>query len=105
MIRAMALESTMTAAQLVSRLRDLAPGAANLHLDSRAITNGDVFIACPGLAGDGRNYIASAIAAGAAAVLVHLDHGDPLPDGPWAVPVLAVAGLRARLGADGLGKN
>ena len=98
MSRAMALDSTMTAAQLVARLRDLAPGAANLHLDSRAVTPGDVFLACPGLVGDGRHHIASAIATGAAAVLMHQDHGDPLPDGQWAVPVLAVRGLRAQLG-------
>ena len=100
MSRAMALDGNMTAAQLVARLRELAPGAANLHLDSRAVTHGDVFLACPGLVGDGRHYIESAIAAGAGAVLMHVDHGDPLPDGQWAaVPVLAVTGLRARLGA------
>ena len=99
MSRAMALDGNMTAAQLVARLRDLAPGAANLHLDSRAVAPGDVFLACPGLVADGRSYIASAVAAGAAVVLTHLDHGDPLPDGQWAVPVLAIAGLRARLGA------
>ena len=98
MSRVMALEGTVTIGQLVARLRSLAP-SGDLHLDSRAVTRGDVFLACPGLAGDGRNYIESAIAAGACAVLMHIDDGDPLPDGNWAAPVLAVTGLRARLGA------
>lgn len=41
-----------------------------LQLDSRAVNKGDVFFALPGLHVDGRLYIDSAIAQGAAAVLI-----------------------------------
>ncbi|MDX2465367.1 MAG: UDP-N-acetylmuramoyl-L-alanyl-D-glutamate--2,6-diaminopimelate ligase [Porticoccus sp.] len=40
-----------------------------LCLDSRKVKLGDVFVAVPGLAQDGRDYIASALEAGAVAVL------------------------------------
>ncbi|WP_106478378.1 UDP-N-acetylmuramoyl-L-alanyl-D-glutamate--2,6-diaminopimelate ligase [Phytohalomonas tamaricis] len=41
----------------------------NLHLDSRRIVAGDVFIAIPGTRQDGRDYIDAALASGAALVL------------------------------------
>jgi UDP-N-acetylmuramyl-tripeptide synthetase len=43
---------------------------AMLHTDSRRITPGDVFIAWPGHAQDGRAHVGAALAAGAAACLV-----------------------------------
>ncbi|MFA7552649.1 MAG: UDP-N-acetylmuramoyl-L-alanyl-D-glutamate--2,6-diaminopimelate ligase [Spongiibacteraceae bacterium] len=46
---------------------------SGLELDSRAIMPGDLFLALPGFAVDGRDYIDKAIAAGAAAVLVEKD--------------------------------
>ncbi len=98
MILPVVLAADVTDAQLVAHVRGLAPGHANLRLDSRDITAGDLFIACPGLVGDGRAHIASAIAAGAAAVVTHLDPGESPSDARWAVPVLGVVGLRARLG-------
>ncbi len=54
--------------ELLDWLRATAP-AAQLALDSRRIRRGDVFLACPGEAGDGRSFIPQAIEAGAAAVL------------------------------------
>src|SRR5690606_23771495 len=54
----------------------------------------DVFFAYPGEAADGRNYIAAALAAGAAAV-VYEEHGYAL-DASHAVPHLAVANLKNR---------
>lgn len=45
----------------------------NITLDSRAIVPGDVFVAVPGHAVDGRQYLANARAAGALACLVHTD--------------------------------
>ncbi|MDQ3060409.1 MAG: UDP-N-acetylmuramoyl-L-alanyl-D-glutamate--2,6-diaminopimelate ligase [Pseudomonadota bacterium] len=44
-----------------------------LRADSRQIAAGDGFIAWPGAATDGRRFVASALAAGAAACLVELD--------------------------------
>lgn len=45
----------------------------NLTLDSRAVKPGCVFVAVPGHAADGRNYIAKALENGAVACLVHTD--------------------------------
>ncbi len=44
-----------------------------LHTDSRKIAAGDGFIAWPGAATDGRQYVAKSLAGGAAAVLVEHD--------------------------------
>ena len=44
-----------------------------LRTDSRAVQPGDAFIAWPGHAVDGRQYVAAALAAGAAACLVEAD--------------------------------
>ena len=99
MTRSMTFDASVTDAQLVASVRGLVQGKANLRLDSRAIEAGDVFLACPGLAGDGRDHIASAIAAGAAVVVTHLDPGESRSDTQWAVPCVGVTGLRARLGA------
>ncbi|GLP97504.1 UDP-N-acetylmuramoyl-L-alanyl-D-glutamate--2,6-diaminopimelate ligase [Paraferrimonas sedimenticola] len=46
---------------------------AHLRLDSREIQQGDLFVAIPGHALDGRRFIAKAIEAGASAVLCHSD--------------------------------
>ncbi|RUO23520.1 UDP-N-acetylmuramoyl-L-alanyl-D-glutamate--2,6-diaminopimelate ligase [Aliidiomarina iranensis] len=46
---------------------------SGLKLDSRKIASGDAFIAVPGAATDGREYIDSAIAAGASVVLADMD--------------------------------
>jgi len=43
--------------------------AKRLTADSRRVTPGDVFVAFPGAQVDGRNFIAQAVAQGAAAVL------------------------------------
>jgi len=42
----------------------------NLQCDSRRLMPGDGFVAWPGAATDGRRFVASALQAGAAAVLV-----------------------------------
>ncbi len=64
----------MTTDDIREWLHDAAPGA-QLTLDSRRVRAGDVFIACPGESGDGRDYIPQAIEAGARAVLFD-DSGD-----------------------------
>ena len=69
---------------------------ARLAIDSRRVRPGDVFLAYPGEQADGRKFIPQAIAAGAAAVLWEPKgfHWDP----SWAVPNLAVPGLREKAG-------
>ena len=47
-----------------------------LRTDSRAVLPGDAFIAWPGYANDGRRFVTSALAAGAATVLVEQDGVD-----------------------------
>jgi UDP-N-acetylmuramoyl-L-alanyl-D-glutamate--2,6-diaminopimelate ligase len=56
-------------AAVISQLRALAPDARGMTADSRRVGVGDVFLAFPGGAHDGREHIAAALAAGAAAVL------------------------------------
>lgn len=86
----------MRAQDIVEWLQGHVEGKAQLRLDSRQLRPGDVFFACPGMAGDGRQYIGDAVAAGAAALVVQA----PAPDGlaGSGVPVLEVAGLVSSLG-------
>lgn len=68
-----------------------------IHLDSRAIGAGDVFVALVGSKVDGRQFIAKAIELGAAAILVE---ADKLWQGiAWlgTVPVIAVENLANNL--------
>ena len=79
-------------ATLVNELRVALPAAARMTADSRRVGPGDVFLAFPGDIHDGRDYIANALAAGAAAVLWE-------PEGhAWSTDAIVlqkpVAGLR-----------
>ena len=61
---------TFTSPQLAAAwLKERAPQAA-MHADSRAIGAGDIFVAWPGAATDGRKHVAAALAQGAAICLV-----------------------------------
>lgn len=91
-----------TVAQVLTWSRECALGDAHLKLDSRDINAGDIFVARPGIASDGRLYIESALAQGARALLCEA----PVPQSLWSaveaaaqrVPVLAVTNLHAMLG-------
>jgi UDP-N-acetylmuramoyl-L-alanyl-D-glutamate--2,6-diaminopimelate ligase len=75
-----------------------AAGIAHVRLvnDSRHLAHGDVFVAYPGERRDGRDFIAAAIAAGAAAVLWEPEGFDwPLQ---WRVPNVGIHGLREAAG-------
>ncbi len=52
-------------------LQEIAP-SANLSLDSRRITRGDIFLACRGESGDGRQHIQQAIESGAKAIVFEI---------------------------------
>jgi len=69
-----------------------------LVLDSRKVQTGDVFVAVPGVSGDGRAHVAEALAAGALLVLYHLEPGESLPAAMHRQPVLGLPFLRQRLG-------
>ncbi|OWY40892.1 UDP-N-acetylmuramoyl-L-alanyl-D-glutamate--2,6-diaminopimelate ligase [Xenophilus sp. AP218F] len=78
-------------------LNQLGLAIRRVEADSRRVLPGDVFLACPGLHSDGRNFIPAALAQGAAAVL--WDDADGFQWRPeWKVPNLAVPALRERIG-------
>jgi UDP-N-acetylmuramoyl-L-alanyl-D-glutamate--2,6-diaminopimelate ligase len=81
-------------------LRTVAPAVyaqrRDLQLDSRKVKPGDVFLALPGAAVDGRGFIDVAVRQGAAAVIVE-DTGWKKKNA--AVPVLPVPHLRSLLGS------
>lgn len=72
--------------------------AARVRLDSRLVQPGDVFVAAPGGATDGRHYIAQALAAGAAAVLWD-DAGGYCWPAQWSqVPAYCLPQAHRRIG-------
>jgi UDP-N-acetylmuramoyl-L-alanyl-D-glutamate--2,6-diaminopimelate ligase len=93
MMAALKWDSTKKLGDLIpdcaDRFADLP--VAGLALDSRNVRAGDVFLAYPGEHGDGRDYIAQAIAAGAAAVIAE----QGFASGNLAVPLLQIKNLRA----------
>ncbi|MET0520181.1 MAG: Mur ligase family protein, partial [Burkholderiaceae bacterium] len=75
-------------------LQEWSSGA--LRTDSRAVAAGDAFIAWPGYARDGREFVAAALAAGASTCLVE-DEGVEAY-GFTDARVAALPGLKARTG-------
>jgi len=66
---------------------------AEVRDDSRAVTPGDLFVAVPGTAADGRKFVADAVARGAVALIVE---GEPPPEFPGVV--VSVPDARRALG-------
>ena len=86
-----------TAAAILAALARQGARLAALTADSRKVTPGCGFAAYPGESGDGREHLAQAIAAGAAAVLWE-QRGYTWPQ-LWAqLPNVPVAGLKDRIG-------
>lgn len=83
----------MKVIEIINWLNEHCESNAHLCLDSRAITSGDVFFACTGLASSGHTYIEQAVAAGAAAVVQ-----DALEAQDVSVPTLIIENLSQRLG-------
>ncbi len=67
-----------------------------LRTDSRAVRPGDAFIAWPGYARDGREFVAAALAAGASTCLVEDEGADAF--GFSDARVASLPGLKARTG-------
>ena len=76
------------------------PERARLSCDSRDIAAGDVFVAYPGETSDGRNYIARAVSAGAAAILLEQSGAEAFDSvlQRAATPVFKIEGLRRHAG-------
>ena len=85
-----------TAQQCLDALRGYGIEAVRLRNDSRQVRPGDVFVAYPGERLDGRDFIAAAIANGAAAVL--WERQDFEWPRAWPVANIGIAGLRELAG-------
>ncbi|MES3016030.1 MAG: UDP-N-acetylmuramoyl-L-alanyl-D-glutamate--2,6-diaminopimelate ligase [Pseudomonadota bacterium] len=72
-------------------------GVRALTIDSRQIAAGDAFIAWPGYAVDGRQFVPQALTAGASACLVEADGADAF-DGLDRAEVAAMRDLKATTG-------
>ncbi len=80
----------------VEQLENLGVPITRLVTDSRAVRQGDTFVAYPGERTDGRQFIAQAIAQGANAVIWEARHFAW--DAAWRIPNLPVADLRQKAG-------
>ena len=80
----------------IEQLAALKVPVTRLVMDSRSISRGDTFVAYPGEKIDGRQFIAEAIAQGAAAVIY--ESNKFVWDPNWQVPNLAVNDLRHKAG-------
>lgn len=89
--------------QLISLLRDVASSDAQVSVDSRHITNGDIFLAYPVGRGaafrDGRQYIAMALENGASAVVFDPADGvaDEYLDHPQCFAISNLATIAGKL--------
>ena len=73
-------------------------GGHTLRTDSRAVQPGDAFIAWPGYATDGRQFVGAALAAGAAACLVEADGVQAFDWPADDARIAALPGLKAATG-------
>ncbi len=71
---------------------------SGLQLDSRQVQSGQAFVAVPGVASDGRRFVAQAVAAGAAAVLSDAEHGPFTISYEQQVPCVHVPELAGQVG-------
>jgi UDP-N-acetylmuramoyl-L-alanyl-D-glutamate--2,6-diaminopimelate ligase len=86
------------AAEILRQLAALSVDPRSVSDDSRQVQPGDLFLAFPGDAADGRRYIGDAIARGAAAVVWEGNKADSVDWGEITVPNIAVPDLRALAG-------
>ncbi len=88
------MRTTVEASAVVAALDRLGVTRQRMTLDSRSIQAGDVFVAIPGSRVDGRQFVAAALDAGAAAVLQEAIGADSVAD----ARVLNVVNLAPQLG-------
>ena len=74
------------------------PGTGTLRTDSRLVQPGDVFIAWPGYASDGRRFVAAALAAGAVACLVEAEGAAAFGFDAAESRIATLPGLKAATG-------
>jgi UDP-N-acetylmuramoyl-L-alanyl-D-glutamate--2,6-diaminopimelate ligase len=74
------------------------PAVTDLTHDSRQVRPGGAFVAVPGARLDGHDYLAKALAAGAAVLVVQADHRQAWASLQGRAPLLVVPDSRAALG-------
>ena len=82
-----------TAISILEQLERKGVAATRLTADSRLVQSGDVFVAFPGAQADGRDFIAQAVAKGAAGVLAEAGAGLAARVGAGDTPIIEVDGL------------
>ncbi len=90
--------SAESALAILKQLERKGIAVTRLTADSRRVQPGDVFVALPGAQVDGRDYIAQAVANGAAAVIAEAGGGVAARAGAGGVPVVTVQKLAALSG-------
>ncbi|MDD2914058.1 MAG: UDP-N-acetylmuramoyl-L-alanyl-D-glutamate--2,6-diaminopimelate ligase [Gallionella sp.] len=85
-----------TSQMLLEQLTKFGVNITRLVTDSRAVRQGDTFVAYPGEKTDGRQFIAQAIAQGANAVVWEAQNF--VWDKAWQIPNFAVSDLRHKAG-------
>lgn len=94
------MDSINTLSGLLRGFADVTPPldcvVSGLSDDSRVLQPGQLFLAFPGSHSDGRNYLKSAVAAGAVAVAYESD-AERCAVGDIGVPAFAIDGLRERV--------
>ena len=90
------MDAQSVIAAVLDTLRAQGVAVARLENDSRRVRSGDVFLAYPGDAADGRRYIGDAVARGAVAVIYEATSWDAAP---LVVPAVAVPQLKHWCGA------
>ena len=88
----------MSAAELLRQLSALGVDPVGVTDDSRLVLPGDLFLAYPGDAADGRRYIEDAIVRGATAVFWERGGAEEIDPARLAIPNLAVSDLRSLAG-------
>jgi UDP-N-acetylmuramoyl-L-alanyl-D-glutamate--2,6-diaminopimelate ligase len=83
---------------ILEQLERKGVAATRLTADSRLVRAGDVFVAFPGAQADGRDFIAQAVAKGAAGVLAEAGAGLAARVGAEHPPIIEVKGLAALSG-------
>lgn len=93
--------SSLTVSEIFAELQRQGVTVAErgISADSRRVTEGGIFVALPGVRGDGRDYIEDALQRGAAAVIWESAAAGDCAARLSKVPNVPVAGLQAVLGA------
>ena len=94
------VQTLHTAADAAAWLAARVPpgGRGTLRLDSRQVGAGDAFVAWPGHATDGRQFVPATLAAGAAACLIEAEGAEAFELDPADTRIAQLPGLKAATG-------